>query len=69
MAISAAVFVGGFGPWRDALKERAVGLRVGAGADTGTDVGPLISQEACERAERIITRSIEQVRSSNCENW
>lgn len=37
MAISAAVFVGGMGPYREALVEKARGLKVGwrqAGADS-----------------------------------
>lgn len=61
MAVSAAVFVGGIAPWKDALVERAQALRVGPGAAAETDVGPLISPEARSRAERLVTSGVEQV--------
>lgn len=64
MAISAAVFVGGIEPWKDALIEKAKALNVGPGAASGTDVGPLISPEAKDRAARLIQSGVDQVRHS-----
>lgn len=61
MAISAAVFVGGIEPWKDALIEKAKALNVGPGAVSGTDVGPLISPEAKDRAARLIQSGVDQV--------
>lgn len=62
MAISAAVFVGGIGPWKDALIEKASKLKVGAGDQKGVDVGPLISPEAKQRCEELITSAEKDVR-------
>ena len=61
MAISAAVFVGGIEPWKDALIEKAKALNVGPGAASATDVGPLISPEAKDRAVRLIQSGVDQV--------
>ncbi|EIE22494.1 methylmalonate semi-aldehyde dehydrogenase [Coccomyxa subellipsoidea C-169] len=60
MAISAAVFVGGIEPWKDALLERAKALTVGPGAAAGTDVGPLITPEAKDRAANLIQSGLDQ---------
>lgn len=60
MAISAAVFVGGMGKYKDALIEKAKGLKVNAGWEAGTDVGPLISKEAKARVERLIQSGVDQ---------
>ena len=38
-------------------------LRLGAGYNEGTDVGPMISPEAKQRAERLITSAEEQARA------
>ncbi|PNW72254.1 hypothetical protein CHLRE_16g675650v5 [Chlamydomonas reinhardtii] len=55
MAISAAVFVGGFtDKWREPLLEAARGLKLNAGWEKDADVGPMISPEAKARAERLI---------------
>ncbi|KAG2491870.1 hypothetical protein HYH03_009823 [Edaphochlamys debaryana] len=54
MAISAAVFVGGFDRWRQPLLEAARGLKLNAGWEADADVGPMISPEAKARAERLI---------------
>ncbi|KAG2453906.1 hypothetical protein HYH02_002110 [Chlamydomonas schloesseri] len=55
MAISAAVFVGGFSErWRAPLLEAARGLKLNAGWERDADVGPMISPEAKARAERLI---------------
>ena len=61
MAVSAAVFVGGFAPWRDALVAKAEGLSVNAGHEAGTDVGPLISPEAKHRVEDLIQSAVDEV--------
>ncbi|KAG1657807.1 hypothetical protein FOA52_006583 [Chlamydomonas sp. UWO 241] len=60
MAISAAVFVGGFERWRGPLLEVARGLKVNAGFESDADVGPMISPEAKARAERLIQEGIDQ---------
>ena len=60
MAISAAVFVGGFEKWRQPLIECVKNLRVGAGIEPDTDVGPVISREAKERCERLIKSGIDE---------
>lgn len=62
MAISAAVFVGGIGPWKDALVEKAEKLKVLPGDQPGADVGPLISPEAKKRCEDLITSAEQDVR-------
>lgn len=61
MAISAAVFVGGIESWKDALLERARALNVGPGAASSTDVGPLITPEARDRAANLIQSGVDQV--------
>ena len=61
MAISAAVFVGGIEPWKERLIEKAKSLSVGPGDASNTDVGPLISPEAKDRAARLIQSGVDQV--------
>lgn len=63
MAISAAVFVGGIEPWKEALIEKAKSLSVGPGDSSKTDVGPLISPEARARAERLVQSGADEVMS------
>lgn len=65
MAISAAVFVGGMGPYRDALIEKAKSLKVSAGWEAGADVGPVISPQAKQRIERLIESGVKQ--GARCE--
>lgn len=65
MAISAAVFVGGIDPWKDALLDRARALNVGPGAASSTDVGPLITPEARDRAANLIQSGVDQVSPCN----
>eukprot|EP00891_Asterochloris_glomerata_P002990 jgi/Astpho2/2990/Aster-03300 len=60
MAISAAVFVGGIGKYKDTLITKAKELKVSAGHEKGTDVGPVISPESKERVERLIESGIKQ---------
>ncbi len=54
MAISVAVMVGEAGNWIPDLVEKAKALRVDAGHEAGTDVGPLISPAALGRVEGLI---------------
>eukprot|EP01024_Parvocaulis_polyphysoides_P041421 TRINITY_DN37962_c0_g1_i1.p1 TRINITY_DN37962_c0_g1~~TRINITY_DN37962_c0_g1_i1.p1 ORF type:complete len:227 (-),score=48.01 TRINITY_DN37962_c0_g1_i1:198-878(-) len=59
MAISAAVFVGGFNEkWKTAILKEANSLKVGNGFDNDTDVGPLISPESKQRVERLVESGI-----------
>lgn len=53
--------MGGMEPWKKELVSRAQALRVGAGIAPDTDVGPLISPEARDRAARIIQSGVDQV--------
>ena len=58
MALSACVVVGDdarMDELSQAVAAKGAVLRLGAGCDEGTDVGPLISPEAKERAERLIS--------------
>lgn len=63
MAISAAVFVGGIGKYKEALISKAKDLKVSAGHEPGCDVGPLITAESKKRVEDLITSGIQQVHS------
>ena len=63
MAISAAVFVGGIGKYKEALISKAKELKVSAGHEPGCDVGPLITAESKKRVEDLITSGIKQVHS------
>jgi malonate-semialdehyde dehydrogenase (acetylating)/methylmalonate-semialdehyde dehydrogenase len=60
MAISAAVFVGGFERWRKPLIDIARGLKVGAGIEADTEIGPLISKDAKARCDRLIGAGISE---------
>ncbi|XP_010933526.1 methylmalonate-semialdehyde dehydrogenase [acylating], mitochondrial [Elaeis guineensis] len=59
MALSTAVFVGGSKPWEDELIKRAQALKVNAGIEPGTDLGPVISRQAKDRICRLIQSGIE----------
>jgi len=54
MALSVAVFVGPTKTWLPELIERAKTLKVNAGFEPGTDLGPLITPFAKERVSRLI---------------
>eukprot|EP00761_Pharyngomonas_kirbyi_P011568 gb/GECH01011593.1/.p1 GENE.gb/GECH01011593.1/~~gb/GECH01011593.1/.p1 ORF type:complete len:529 (+),score=130.93 gb/GECH01011593.1/:1-1587(+) len=54
MALSVAVFVGESKKWIPEVVEAAKSLKVANGFEEGADVGPMISPEAKERAEKII---------------
>jgi malonate-semialdehyde dehydrogenase (acetylating) / methylmalonate-semialdehyde dehydrogenase len=58
MAISVAVLVGEAQQWIPALVEKARGLKVNAGIEKGTDLGPLISPTALERVVRLIQQGV-----------
>ncbi|KAI3451266.1 hypothetical protein Pfo_007931 [Paulownia fortunei] len=59
MAPSVAVFVGGSTPWELELVERAKVLKVNAGTEAGTDIGPVISKEAKDRICRLVQSGID----------
>jgi len=61
MAISAAVFVGGIGKYKEVLISKAKNLKVSAGHEPGTDVGPVITRESKKRVEDLIESGIKQV--------
>jgi malonate-semialdehyde dehydrogenase (acetylating)/methylmalonate-semialdehyde dehydrogenase len=60
MGLSVAVFVGESRSWIKELAPRAAKLRVGPGHSADSDIGPMISPAALQRAERLIARSVEQ---------
>lgn len=59
MALSVAIFVGEAKNWLPEIVEKAKKLKVGSGFESSTDVGPLISPEAKERAERLIEQGVQ----------
>lgn len=59
MALSTVVFVGGSRPWENELVKRAKALKVNAGVESGTDLGPVISRQAKDRICRLIQTGIE----------
>jgi malonate-semialdehyde dehydrogenase (acetylating)/methylmalonate-semialdehyde dehydrogenase len=60
MAVSVAVLVGEARKWVDDLVATAKTLKVNAGVEAGTDVGPVISCAAHERVLGLIERGIEE---------
>jgi malonate-semialdehyde dehydrogenase (acetylating)/methylmalonate-semialdehyde dehydrogenase len=60
MAASVAVFVGESRQWLPALVQRAQGLKVNAGSEPGTDIGPVISANAKSRVEALITSGVDE---------
>lgn len=60
MAASTLVLVGEARAWIPALVEKAKTLKVNAGNETGTDVGPLISCAALDRVNSLIETGIRQ---------
>jgi malonate-semialdehyde dehydrogenase (acetylating) / methylmalonate-semialdehyde dehydrogenase len=60
MAASTAVLVGDAQAWVPELVAKAHTLKVNAGMETGTDVGPLISCAARERVEQLIASGVAQ---------
>lgn len=60
MAASTLVLVGEARQWIADLVAKAKSLKVNAGTESGTDVGPLISCAARERVEALIASGVEQ---------
>lgn len=60
MALSVVIFVGKTKEWVHDIVEKAKQFKVNGGLEPGTDVGPLITVEAKERAERLIQAGIDQ---------
>ena len=58
MATSVAVFVGQSSQWIEELVRKAKALRVNAGHEPNTDVGPVISKRALHRIEDLIASGI-----------
>lgn len=61
MAISVVILVGEAQNWTPDIVARAQKLKVNAGHEPGTDVGPVISPQAKERILRLIESGIKQV--------
>ena len=60
MALTTAVFVGDAKDWVPDLVERVKKLKVNAGHEPGTDIGPVISKESKKRIHDIIEKSIKE---------
>ncbi|KTT32868.1 methylmalonate-semialdehyde dehydrogenase [Pseudomonas oryzihabitans] len=60
MAVSVVVLVGEANSWVPDLVAKARSLKVGAGHETGTDVGPLISCQALDRVSGLIERGVSE---------
>ena len=60
MALSVAVMVGESKQWVDELVEKTKTLKVNAGHEPNTDVGPVISQKAKVRVLDLINSGVEQ---------
>ncbi|MGN6652016.1 CoA-acylating methylmalonate-semialdehyde dehydrogenase [Trinickia sp.] len=60
MATSAVVLVGEARAWLPDLVARAKTLKVNAGTEPNTDVGPLVSQAAKERVLSLIAKGVEE---------
>jgi malonate-semialdehyde dehydrogenase (acetylating) / methylmalonate-semialdehyde dehydrogenase len=57
MATSVAVLVGDAGKWIPDIVAKAKTLKVNGGTETGADLGPVISKQARERIESLISQS------------
>jgi len=60
MALSTVVCVGETSEWMRDVAEEAAALKVGAGSDASTDIGPLISAAAKQRVEEIIQSAVDE---------
>ena len=60
MAVSVVVLVGEANSWVPDLVAKARSLKVGAGHEHGTDVGPLISCQALDRVSGLIERGVSE---------
>jgi malonate-semialdehyde dehydrogenase (acetylating)/methylmalonate-semialdehyde dehydrogenase len=59
MALSTVLLVGETKKWLPDIKARAMKLKVDAGHVRGTDLGPMISPKALERAKRLVQSGLE----------
>ena len=60
MALPVVILVGEARNWVNDIAEKAKTLKVGNGATPGTDVGPLISTNACKRVHNLIDSGVAQ---------
>lgn len=60
MALTTAIFVGEAKNWIPDLVEKARKLKVNAGHEPGTDVGPVISKDSKKRIHDIIEKSYKE---------
>ncbi|MGU3781112.1 CoA-acylating methylmalonate-semialdehyde dehydrogenase [Burkholderia metallica] len=60
MATSVAVLVGNARDWLPDIVEKAKALKVNAGAEAGTDVGPVVSKAAKERILSLIDAGVKE---------
>lgn len=60
MALSTAIFVGDSKEWIPDLVERSKKLKVNAGDQPGTDLGPLISPQAKERVLSLVQSGVDE---------
>lgn len=61
LAASVAVMVGeAHKPFREAIAERALSLRVGYGLETGVQMGPVITRQSKARIEGLIAQGLEE---------
>ncbi|MGV2290730.1 CoA-acylating methylmalonate-semialdehyde dehydrogenase [Trinickia sp. YCB016] len=60
MATSVVVLVGASQQWLPELVEKAKTLKVNAGTEAGTDIGPVVSKSAKERILSLIGKGIEE---------
>ncbi|KAL3924838.1 MAG: hypothetical protein SGILL_000793 [Bacillariaceae sp.] len=60
MALSTVIFVGDTKEWIADIVEEAKKLKVGAGFDSHSDLGPLITSESKQRVEGIIGEAVKQ---------
>jgi malonate-semialdehyde dehydrogenase (acetylating)/methylmalonate-semialdehyde dehydrogenase len=60
MAVSVVVLVGEANSWVPDIVAKARSLKVGAGHENGTDVGPLISCQALDRVSGLIERGVSE---------
>lgn len=65
MAISVAVLVGEAQKWIPDIVARAKQLKVNAGHEPGTDLGPVITKDAKKRILRLVESGIKEVRDSS----
>src|SRR5690554_6567257 len=60
MALPVVVLVGEARSWLPELTQRAESLKVSAGSEPGTDVGPVISRSALDRINTLIQKGIDE---------